>query len=378
MPGQASAGAGSGIEQLSLGLDGDEIGLPAFVEPMRARPVREPFDSPDYLFETRWGGIRVIVSIAGGEVRLYNRRLGDLTDRFPELSQLTYAASDQPLILDGEIVIVDEKGQPNFDAQQWRLRLIAEADVRQEALRQPACFLASDVLFRGREWLLREPLHRRKRILADLLHRGECLYVAEYFDGEGRALFDAAADSQLEGMLAKPRDGLYAPGGYGGGWLAISRDREELVVGGYSMQITAIGRSLALLLGAYQDGKLTFVASVEPPSDDRLREELLRVLNALQVDQAPFAEPPPYIACWVRPELVVSVRFADGEAEFERVRLDVAPDECLLPGGAAHSVPAERRRPLLTLMRTLALPFDEVQPPEPRPRPALRLLGDSA
>jgi bifunctional non-homologous end joining protein LigD len=344
---------------------------------MRARPVGEAFDAADYLFETRWNGIRALATIAGGHVRLRNRRLGDLTARFPELGFLAVSAADQPLLVDGEIVIVDEHGHPDFDAAQWRLRLVDRQLVDAEALRKPACFLASDLLFRGQRWLLGEPLQRRKRQLVDALHQADCLYLAECFEGEGRALFQAAVESELEGVLAKPRDGLYAPGGFG--WLSVERDSRNLVLGGYSLQIVAGARAMELLLGAYDDeGALRFVAAVQPPRDERQRNELFTVLNALQVEASPFAGPPPAIACWVRPELVVSAAFkAAGPPRFERVRLDVSPDECLQPASppAGKLPPPRETRPQLTMLTTLPLPLDG-DPAGPAERPRLRLVDE--
>jgi bifunctional non-homologous end joining protein LigD len=354
------------------------LDVPGNVEPMRARPVGEAFDSAEYLFETRWNGIRALASIADGRVRLYNRRQADLTARFPELGFLGHSAAEQPLLVDGEIVIVDEHGHPDFDAPQWRLRLVDAQLIHAEALRKPACFLASDLLFRGQHWLLGEPLVRRKRLLAETLHPADCLYLAEYFENEGRALFQASTESQLEGILAKPRDGLYAPGGTG--WLAVGRDSQELVVGGYSMQIVGGSRSIELLLGGYgADGQLWFVASIQPPSDERLRNELFPVLNALQVDHCPFAEAPPFIACWTRPELVVTASFGrPGRPTFERTRVDVSPDDCLLPvDGPAASPPLRAEsRPQLTMLTTLPLPLPlDGAPAEASARPALRLVG---
>jgi len=353
---------------------------------MRARLISEPFDSSEYLFETRWSGIRALAFVAGGQVRLHSRRLGDLTARFPELALLRESAAEQPILLDGEIVVVNERGQPDFEAPQWRLRLLDPRLIETEAVRHPACFLASDILFRGQRWLLAEPLQRRKRLLSEALHQADCLYLAEFFDGEGRALFQAAVDSDLEGILAKPKNSLYAPGGFGG-WLAVGRGREELVVGGYSMQIAGGSRTIELLLGSYDPaGQLAFVTSVIPPQDETSRE-LFTVLNALQIDQPPFAESLPFIACWVRPELVVTVSFspAPGGREprspiLERVRLDVAPDDCLLPADAPELRRARvpEPRPQLTMVSTLPLPLTVDTPaPPPAPRPPLRLVNES-
>lgn len=189
-------------------------------------------------------------------------------------------------------------------------------------------------------------------------------------------------ESDLEGIIAKPKDSVYTPGSFGG-WLTVGRDRAELVIGGYSMQIAGGSRTIELLLGGYDAaGQLMFVMSVQPPSDDTQRNELFAVLNALQIDQPPFAENPPFIACWTQPELVVTVSFSrrQGQDEMrfpvlERVRVDVSPDDCLLPVDAPSSERQPRKppRPQLTMLTTLPLPLDAAarQPPD---RPPLRLL----
>lgn len=370
-------------EQLALGIEeAGTVGLPRQLDPMRARPAAAPFDSGDYLFETRWNGVRTLASIEAGRVSLRNRRLGDISERFPELKGLRYAVREQPLLLDGEVVIVDERGRPDFDRLQRRLRLVDEQLIQIEAQRHPACLLASDVLFRGRQWLLSEPLARRKRLLADSLHQADCLYLAEAFETEGQALFQAAIDSDLEGILAKPRSGPYSPGSFSGGWLSVGRGREEFVLGGYSLQISGGSRSVELLAGSYDDrGQLTFVSSLRPPADEKLRNELFAVLNGLQVDVSPFSQAPPFIACWVRPELVVTVsstrRQADASMRYpvvERVRLDVAADECLVPVDTPiFREPMPEPRPYLTMLTTLPLPFEA--PQSAGPRPFLRVVG---
>lgn len=370
-------------EQLPLHLaDAGSLGLPRQLDPMRARPAADAFDSDAYLFETRWNGVRTLAAVEAGRVVLRNRRLGDISQRFPELKALRHAAVEQPLLLDGEIVIVDEHGKPDFDGLQRRLRLVDEQLIQAEAVRHPACLLTSDVLFHGRHWLLSQPLARRKRLLAEAVHQADCLYLAEVFEDEGRALFQAAIDSDLEGVLAKPKAGPYSPGSFSGGWLSIGRGREEFVIGGYSLHIAGGSRTVELLLGSYDDeGQLTFVASVRPPADEKLRNELFAVLNALQMDAPPFAQPPPFIACWVRPELVVTVSYAQRDTGremrypvLERVRLDVAPDECLLPvdAPALSKLAPEPDRPHLTLLTTLPLPFDTR--PGPTSRPALHVV----
>ncbi|MBV8087933.1 MAG: hypothetical protein JO247_24240 [Chloroflexi bacterium] len=366
-------------QQLPLALpDGGSLGLPPLLEPMPARSVQEPFDSPAYLFETRWAGVRALVSIEAGRVQLRNRRQGNITERFPELQELRHNAIDQPLLLDGEILIVDAHGQCDLDRLQHRLRLMDAGSIAGAARERPACFLASDVLFRGQQWLLRETLSRRKRMLGDAVHKSDSLFVAETFESDGQALFEAALESNLDGVIAKPLNGPYTPGVPGGGWLAISHDQQDLVIGGYSLSLAAGERQVELLAGAYLDDQLVYLTSVRPPEDETLSTELFAVLNALQVDACPFATSPPTIACWVSPQVVVTVSRRARQAL--RVRLDLTPEECLLAHETPVSEPAltpAPARPQLTLLTTLPLPLGDAPPTAGVQRPRFRVVGDS-
>jgi ATP-dependent DNA ligase len=234
------------------------------------------------------------------------------------------------------------------------------------------------VLFRGRQWLLREPLNRRKRILSEAVHKSDTLFVSETFETDGRALFEAALESGLDGVVAKPLNGPYTPGAPGGGWLTISHDQQDLVIGGYSLSLGAGQRQVELLAGAHQEGELVYLTSVRPPEDETLSTELFSVLNALQVDACPFTSAPPAIACWVSPQVVITVSHRARQAL--RVRLDLTPEECLLAGETPSAEPLlapAPLRPQLTLLTTLPLPFSGPAPNAAAERPRLRVVGQT-
>ena len=356
------------------------IALPQGLEPVRIRRVARPFDAAGYLFESRWKGIRVLAAIERGKVSVRNRRLGELASRFPEAQLLRDAAVEQPLLVEGELVVLDARGRPDFDVLQHRLRLLDESLIDRESRERPACFLAVDILFRGQRWLLGEPLSRRKRLLAEALHASDFLYLSEPFEDEGRALFQATLDSDLEGIVAKPVASPYTPGTHGGGWLTVGKGSEELVVGGFNVFPGGGASEAELLLGSFDDtGRLTFVMTALPPPAEEARKELFAVLNAFQIDESPFGQPLPYLANWVRPEVVVTVdseqREGSGAAVIQRVRLDVAPDECMLPIDAPSiATVTPNSRPKLTLLSTLPLPFQDGSAASGA-RPVLRILG---
>ncbi|HUZ77210.1 MAG TPA: hypothetical protein VMV93_06465 [Chloroflexota bacterium] len=370
--------------QLALDLPGGQLGLPRNVQPTLAQATPAPFDSPDYLFEVRWDCIRAIALVEAGRVILRNPQLGEIQVCFPELAGMDRCIKELPAILDGEIVLVDERGRPDFDGLRSRLR--AQARPSSSPHTRPACYLAYDLLMRGSRSLMDEPLVRRKRLLDETVQRDDCIYVSESFDTEGVALFDAVAESELEGIVAKAKASAYHAGLRNPGWLAVKRPRRsEFVVAGCSAHILAGRGDTRLLLGAYDPfGSLTYAGSVAAPAEDDARLGLFTLLNALQADQSPFPVPPRALATWVRPEVVVTVAFQEWEpggklrgATLERARLDISPSECLLPvtpAPAGSSRPtAIRQRPSLTLLSTLPLPLPR---DAPAGRPSLRLVDD--
>ena len=88
--------------------------LPTAIKPMLGRQAREPFDSPNHIFELKWDGMRALAFIEGGELKLFSRTGRTVTSQFPELADLPQQVKSSPLVLDGEIVCLDDDNHPNF------------------------------------------------------------------------------------------------------------------------------------------------------------------------------------------------------------------------------------------------------------------------
>ncbi len=132
------------------------------VEPMLAASADEPFDSPDFIYEAKWDGVRTIAFVDGGEVRLQTRNLLDCTSQYPEATQIAEAMTGgYQAIVDGEIVALNEKGVPSFQRLQPRMHVTAEATVRKLRKSTPVVYEVFDLLYLDGEDLTKRPLRDR-------------------------------------------------------------------------------------------------------------------------------------------------------------------------------------------------------------------------
>jgi bifunctional non-homologous end joining protein LigD len=195
-------------DQLSLRLEPAMPNPPA-LRPMLARPLPEPFDSTDHLFEPAWGGRRVLAVIGpaerpgGGDVAFFGEDGEALAVTPPELAGLGVRVAARSAILDGELVVVDGSGRA--DPGELSRRLAGEAG-------RPVAFLAFDLLDLNGRPLLSMALERRRDQLRRVLRPGDEVLAVPAIPGEGRALYAAVAAQGLAGILARQRSSPYLPG----------------------------------------------------------------------------------------------------------------------------------------------------------------------
>lgn len=196
-------------DQLSLRLEADQLPDLPDLRPMLPRPLPEPFDSDQYLFEPWWGGERALVLVGPGDapgsgaVRIVDASARDLTAALPELAGLAVRVAARSAILDGELVVVDASGRA--DPEELARRLAGEPG-------RPAAFLAFDLLHLDGRSLLLQPLVRRREALRRVLRPGDEVVAVPAIATEGVALFEAAVAQGIAGILARQRSGPYLPG----------------------------------------------------------------------------------------------------------------------------------------------------------------------
>lgn len=320
------------------GLAALEASQAGALRPMLPVVVEEPFDSPDYIFEVKWGGVRAIARLERGEVRLHGRNLRDLTPLYPELAALARCLRAERAVVDGEIIAWGAEALPAFEL--LRPRLLRPETPAARARRSPVIYQVFDLLELDGRSLLRQPLFQRRNLLHAHLVPGRVVQVADFVRDDGSAFFEAIARHGLEGMVAKDKHSPYLPGQRSDAWKEVRALRSgDFVVGGYTFgggrRREPVG---SLLLGVYQDSRLEFVGQVSIGGTRREARLLLKLLTPLQTERCPFVQPPrvPRLLYWCRPELVCHVRYGewgpDGRLRFPvfvAPRPDVPPDDCV-------------------------------------------------
>lgn len=287
--------------------------FPSSISPMLATPVSSlvPEDGRDWLWEPKLDGYRTIALVRDGGARLLSRNAIDVASRYPDITQQLAAQGKSTLALDGEIVALDEKGRPCFQClQQFSQKSPSHAP--RSAI--PVVYYVFDILYlRGYE-ILSVPLHQRKALLEATLRTSDMIRLVEYLRGDAKVIFRSAVDIGFEGIMGKVRDSIYEPGVRSRNWIKIKALlSEDFVVGGFSHGSgSRAGTFGALLLGQYnRDGGLIYVGHVGSGFDQDTLANLRRKLDALGRSESPFLTKPPLrtASTWVRPELVVEVKF---------------------------------------------------------------------
>src|SRR4029079_11413401 len=217
--------------EASIDLSGArEAPLPDFIDPMKATAVDKAFTDPDWLFEIKFDGYRVQTVIDGRNVRMWTRNKQDAGTYFPDLAGAAPSwIRAQTAIVDGEVVAVDEDGNPSFKLLQARAGPLRG---RPEAA-APIVYYLFDLLYLDGRSLINVPLEQRKRLLRSVLRDHPTVRYGIHIEGDGEAFLEVVKSRQLEGMVAKLRDSLYEPGRRSRYWLKIQvrREQEAVVVG---------------------------------------------------------------------------------------------------------------------------------------------------
>ena len=304
---------------------------------MLASTAHEPFDDPNKLFEVKWDGIRAIAVIQNGAVHMHTRGLKDISDAYHDVCDaLLDAVEGDGVVLDGELIALDDAGVPHLHRvmERWHQGRRASNPI-------PVSFEVFDILCISGESIMSEPLTRRKAVLNACVTPNGLVHLCHYEDGEGVALFEAARNLGIEGIVAKDKRSRYEPGRRSKNWIKVKHSRTaNLVVGGYTFGGGARKEMFgSLLLGAYEGDNLNFVGSVGGGFTQQDLEMVYGVITQLHTDVSPFADNPQVerFLYWCDPVLVVAVDYGEFTEQrhlrfpiFSAVRPDVAPRDCTI------------------------------------------------
>jgi bifunctional non-homologous end joining protein LigD len=303
------------------------------VEPMLAKPVLKPPNSAEYLYEVKWDGIRALIALDEGVLRIRGRNGLDITKQFPELLVPEQALRATSGLFDGEIVCVEKDGRPNFSNVIHRMQQKAESAIKIAASKHPVVCYLFDCLYLDGRPIVSEPLVRRREWLQDVVKKDSPYRVSEVVD-DGIALYEAVKALNLEGVVAKQRNSAYLPGKRSDSWLKIkARQTVECVIIGFTRGKGDRHASFgALHLGQPNGSGLKYLGKVGSGfTEDSMRALSAELKNSERVKR-PINEKPLDDAqsTWIEPKLMCEVQFAslttDGllrEAVFLRLRPDL-------------------------------------------------------
>jgi bifunctional non-homologous end joining protein LigD len=263
--------------------------------------IEEPFDDPDWIFEVKWDGYRAIAVIQSGTISLYSRNLISLNGKFSpivdSLREFKFEA-----ILDGEIVVVDDRGHADFQMLQ---------DYNKRGGGHLVYYVFDLLYFKGHD-LTGLPLLRRKELLKKVLPLSPRLKFSDHIVKDGVLFFSVIKQKGLEGMVAKHAQSAYQIGKRSRQWLKVKTHlTQEAVIAGFTEPTGRRKYFGALVLGVFDGHDLIFIGHTGGGFSTKTLREMSERLNPLIRKKCPFKVEPGTNTpvTWVEPKLVCEVIF---------------------------------------------------------------------
>jgi bifunctional non-homologous end joining protein LigD len=282
--------------------------LPYRLQPMLATLTDAPFDDPDWVFEDKFDGFRMVAEIRRGRVALYSRNGKIISHSYVEVAKALEGVKADAVI-DGELVAIGKDGVSHFQLLQNALRHEAKL-----------LYCAFDLMFAAGEDLRALPLLERKKRLKALLPRHKLIGFSNHRKGSGTKFFAQAELRHLEGIMAKRADSPYASGRRTADWLKVkTAQRQEVVIAGFTAPRRTRPFFGALVLAVRDADAWRYIGHVGTGFSHQVLEELHRKLVRLKTAKSPFPGKVKNerVTTWVRPSLVAEVKFAEWTSKGE-------------------------------------------------------------
>lgn len=304
------------------------------IEPMLSGSASKTPVGDQYVYEMKWDGIRALISLEDGQVKIRSRNQNDITTKFPELLQADKAFRATCGLFDAEIVCLDKTGKPDFKKVIHRLMSSGETTIQNLSKSSPVYCYIFDCLYLDGRSLINEPLIKRKEWLKDAIKSDTPYRISEMVE-DGVGLFEAAKLHEVEGIMAKVNDGKYLPGKRSDLWLKVKvRNTTDCVIIGYNpgngdRKNTFGGLHIAERVG----NDLLYRGKVGTGFDDATIKEISKQIKALKETKKPIANKvmDEKTSKWIDPKLVVEISYAKITSDKmfrEPVFVRLRPDLC--------------------------------------------------
>ena len=274
------------------------------IAPMLARSSG-PFDSPEFIYEVKWDGMRCILFADDTQIRLQNRRMNDVSVRYPEITALRKLIKAENAILDGELVVLS-CGKPDFYKLQSRFHLQNQTKIDWFAAWMPVTFVVFDILYLNGESCLNVPLYRRKEMIEGIIEKSSRMIISRPFSVSGIKMFEEVCRRDLEGIVAKRCDSPYLIGKRSENWLKIKAKHLLICrIAGLKIKEGISGERIeALVLAETCGSELSYCGHVTSGLSDDKISGIKKKLSNLKSDCPCIANAKRWKSiCWVKPEL---------------------------------------------------------------------------
>ncbi len=278
-----------------------ELKISSVVSPMLATDAAKVFNDPNYIYELKWDGYRMLSNIDKGKAQLYSRNGISFDSKFSKIAE-ELESIEHSCILDGEVVVVATNGVADFQSLQHL-----------DSTKGTLLYYVFDLLFLNGYDTTSLSLLERKSMLPEILNGLGNVRYCDHIEGMGLALYQKAIDAGMEGIIAKEKSSTYTPNYRTTQWLKMKETKtDEAVICGYTdSKGTLFG---SLILGQYKEGELHYVGNCGSGFSSETQKDLLLRFKDLEADKSPFRIKINLKGRkhnWVEPKLICEVKFSE-------------------------------------------------------------------
>lgn len=337
------------------------------LKPMLSSLADRPFNNKDWVFEIKWDGVRAVTLVdRRTESCVIKSRSGEtITHRYPELENSLKKALKEELfkdfvILDGEIVILDTDGYPNFQNHQKRMNIDSIKSIEILSDLYPAVYYVFDILYLDNNSVKELPFTERRKVLVELIKKeNKKIRLSDFVEEFGIDVFESVKNMNLEGVIAKHTNSKYHPGLRSTEWLKIKNIKtQDCIVIGYtrgegnrknyfgSLLLAAIDSSPNNIhinssnnVNSQDNSQLRFIGHTGSGFNFENLPLIHQKLREIETPYCPIGNVP-YLnrdTVWVKPIMVIEVKFNDWTNNkimrspiFLKIRQDKPPSQCVM------------------------------------------------